>query len=88
MTMLKEIVKRNFKLFRISVRCKGTDFMDIVVYQSNGKVAGTLHCATRAGLAVAFSSKVGGDVTECWCIPNTPWGEAFFHLCEAMIIDN
>ena len=63
MIVLKEIVKRNFKLFCISVRCMGAGFMDIVVYRSSGRVARTLHCATRAGLAVAFSSKVGGDVT-------------------------
>ena len=54
MTMLKEIVKRNVKLFLISFRCMGKRFMDIVVYQSDGRVAAMLHCAIRAGLAVVF----------------------------------
>ena len=34
MTMLKEIVKISFKLFHISVKCMGTGFIGIVVYQS------------------------------------------------------
>ena len=36
MNVLKEILKRNFKLFRISVRCMGTGYMTSWQYQCSG----------------------------------------------------
>ena len=40
---VKEVVKRSFKLFCISVRCMGVEFMDIVVYRNSISIASTLH---------------------------------------------
>ena len=51
---VKEIVKRNFKLFHISIRCMGIGFMDIVVCQSSIRVLGMLHCGIIAVDDVVF----------------------------------
>ena len=68
---VKEIVKRRFKLFCISVRCMGSRFMDIVVYHNNTRVVGMLHYGIskrHEQLWSCFSSKARADVTFGFCV--------------------